>query len=230
VTATSATGRGILRPLSQVVVGGTQVAAALATAPVRRTRFNRWGATPAEVVAALPGDELVPKPMLGYTRAISIAAPVEAVWPWLAQIGQGRGGLYSFDGLENLFRCGIHSADAVLPEHQELNAGDLIRLGPEGYPCFRVVQVDPPTTLVLLGADPKPPHEVGHDVGAGPVSTWQWALKPTDGGRSTRLVVRQRLAYPKTQRVMWHLVEPVGFVMEREMLRGLKRRAEATQH
>jgi len=229
VTTTRTTKPGVRAAFTQVMVGGAQVVAALATAPVRRSRWNRWGATPAEVVAALPGDELVPEPTLGYTRAISIAAPVEAVWPWLAQIGQGRGGLYSFDGLENLFRCGIHSADVVLPDHQELNAGDLIRLGPEGYPCFRVVQVDPPTTLVLLGADPKPPHEVGHDVSAGPVATWQWLLRPTDDGRSTRLVVRQRLAHPKAQRVMWHLVEPVGFVMEREMLRGLKRRAEATQ-
>jgi hypothetical protein len=190
-----------------------------------RHRYNRWGATSAELTATMPGDELVPAPRLGYTRAISIAAPVADVWPWLVQIGHGRGGLYSFDGLENLARCDIHSADRILDEHQALNPGDLIRLGPEGYPCFQVWRATTPTDLVLIGADPKPPHTVPPIDSPGGRATWQWALRPTPDGLGTRVIVRQRLTYPKSQSVMWHIVEPIGFVMERQMLLGLRQRA-----
>jgi hypothetical protein len=176
----------------------------------------------------MPGDGLVPHPALGYTRAITIQAPPERVWPWLVQIGQGRGGLYSFDGLENLVGCRVHSADRVLPEFQQLVVGDLIRLGPAGYPCFRVDQVEPGAALVLVGADPNPPHRAASpDCPAG-TATWQWQLRPTPDTQGTRLLTRQRLSYPPTtvMSVMWHLVEPVAFVMERRMLRGIKQRAE----
>ncbi|MEZ5116548.1 MAG: hypothetical protein R2737_09805 [Candidatus Nanopelagicales bacterium] len=211
-----------------IAVGGPQVVATLLAAPLVRRRYNRWGATAAESLASMPGDELVERPRLTYTRAVTVRAPVAAVWPWLAQIGQGRGGLYSYDGLENLVRCDIHSADVLLPQHQEVADGDLIRLGPEGYPCFRVQRVEPPTALVLVGADPKPPHDVpGPDDPAG-TATWQWVLRPIAGGTATRLVVRQRLTYPDGQNLLWHMVEPVAFVMERRMLLGLRDRAERT--
>jgi hypothetical protein len=113
-----------------VLLGGTQVAAAVLTAPLLRRRFNRSGAAPQEVTGALPGDDLVPEPRLGYTRAVMIEASPQAVWQWLVQIGQGRGGLYSFDALENLFGCDLHSAESVRPELQELRVGDEIRLAP----------------------------------------------------------------------------------------------------
>jgi hypothetical protein len=176
----------------------------------------------------MPGDDLVSAPKLGYTRAITIHAPVPQVWPWLVQMGQGRGGLYSFDGLENLLGCDIHSADTVLPQFQALAVGDLIRLGPTGYPCFRVAVVDPPQALVLVAADPKPPHEAASEGSPGGLATWQWQLRALEGG-STRLVVRQRLTYPpvRSASALWHVVEPIGFVMERRMLRGIKQRAES---
>ena len=127
-----------------VVIGGAQVVGTAIGAPVLRRRYNIWGATADEVASPMPGDELVPNPRLGYTRAISIAAAQDDVWAWLVQIGQGRGGLYSFDGLENLARCDIHSTDRIHPDLQSLTEGDLIRLGaPEGYPCFRVWSVVP---------------------------------------------------------------------------------------
>ncbi len=144
-------------PVTDVLVGGSQVLASLLTAPVGRRRYNRWGALDGEVTDPMPGDGLVPQPQLGYTRAVEIAAPPQQVWPWLVQMGQGRGGLYSFDGLENLVGCDIHSADRVLPDHQVLQVGDLVRLGPVGYPCFRVAAVEPGASLVLVGADPRPP-------------------------------------------------------------------------
>lgn len=214
--------------VADVLVGGTQVLAVTLTAPVGRRRYNHWGATDSEVAAPMPGDELVARPVLGYTRAISIEAPPERVWPWLVQMGQGRGGLYSFDGLENLAGCDIHSADEILSDFQQLEVGDLVRLGPVGYPCFRVGLVEPGASLVLVGADPQPPHQVASPGSPAGIATWQWQLRPTPDARGTRLVTRQRLSYPPTRAVgvMWHLVEPVGFVMERQMLRGLRKRAE----
>jgi hypothetical protein len=212
--------------IRDVLIGGLQVAAVVLAAPIVRSWYNRWGARAAELTAAMPGDELVRRPRLGYTRAIDIRATPAAVWPWLVQIGQGRGGLYSYDGLENLVGCRLHSADRILAEFQRLAPGDLIRLGPAGYPCFRVQQVRPGSTLVLLSAAPRPtrgdPAHGGTEAG---VASWQWQLLPL-GEACTRLVVRQRLDYPDRFGLMWRLVEPVGFVMERRMLHGLKQRAE----
>ena len=74
---------------------------------LRRWRV-RWGATDAEVGAHLPGDELMPRADRSTTRAMTIAAPPDQVWPWIVQMGQGRGGLYSYDVLENLIGCDIH--------------------------------------------------------------------------------------------------------------------------
>jgi hypothetical protein len=210
-----------------VVVGGAQVLGTTLGAPLLRRRYNSWGATAAEVESPMPGDALVPNPRLGYTRAITIGASPAVVWSWLVQIGQGRGGLYSFDGLENLARCDIHSTDRIHPELQSLAAGDLIRLGaPAGYPCFRVSRLRPAEFLVLVAADPMPPHEVATADSPGGIATWQWHLRPVAEGNGTRLVARQRLTYPDTMNVMWHVVEPISFVMERQMLRGIKQRAE----
>jgi hypothetical protein len=198
-----------------VVVGGAEVLVAVAAAPLLRRRYARWGTVPSELTASLPGDELVPAPRLSSTRAITVDAPADEVWPWLVQIGQGRGGLYSFDGLEDLLGCHISSADAVRPELQDLRVGDEVRLHPaEGTPAYRVQRVEAPTTLVLVGGDD------------GTRITWQFVLRPMYGGRRTRLLARQRWTYRRRQSVLWHLVEPVGFVMERRMLRGLARRAE----
>jgi len=111
-----------------------QVAGIVLVAPVLRRRYNRSGATVAEASGLMPGDDLVPRPRLGYTRAITINAPVEAVWPWLVGIGQGRAGLYSFDGLENLMRCDIHSLDRIAQEHQQLSVGEATHLPRSAQP------------------------------------------------------------------------------------------------
>jgi hypothetical protein len=128
------------------------------------------------------------------------------VWAWLVQIGQGRGGLYSYDALENLIRCDIHSADQIIRELQDLHPGDLILLAPAGAPCFWVAGAEPPRVLTLVGADPKT-RTVG-PILATPeemASTWQWLLHSVNSGRGTRLMVRQRYSYPRRQSVMWHL-------------------------
>jgi hypothetical protein len=93
--------------------------AALAAAlvmPIRRA-ITRWGATDEELRAIWPGDRLVDRPKFTWTSALTINRPAHAVWPWLVQLGQGRGGLYSYDWLENLVGCGVHSTDRVIPEN-----------------------------------------------------------------------------------------------------------------
>lgn len=208
------------------VGGAAAIAVMLLGSPLFRGRYNRWGATEEECRATMPGDELVPDPVLTSTRAITIAAPPEAVWPWLAQIGQGRGGLYSYDALENLVGLDIHSADGLLPSDQQVTPGDLVRLGRPGSPCFSVVSSVPGRSLVLVSADPASGQPVPTPVSAGTGATWQWQLHRIRNGAATRLVSRQRNVHPDGQRLLWRLVEPVAFVMERRMLLGIKERAE----
>jgi hypothetical protein len=179
----------------------------------------RWGATAEEVRMSLSGDEIVRRPILQSTRAVQIDAPTERIWPWLVQIGQGRGGLYSYDWLENLAGCDIHSADEILPEHQYLAAGDIIRMGPEGYPFYTVEAVEPERLLVLRAGDPETKEPAP--------STWVFVLHEQVDG-TTRLISRQRSSYEPTavNHVLWRAVEAVSFIMEQKMLRGLKSRAE----
>ena len=204
--------------------GGVEVAGALLSAPLSRRWYNRWGATKAECHAVLPGDEIVAAPRLSYTRAVTIDAPVAAVWPWLLQIGQGRGGFYSYDGLENLVGCDIHSATRILSEHQRLAVGDQILFGPaeKGFPRQVVVAILPERALVMCGLNPKT-GEVDRN------ATWVLALNETADGR-TRLLVRGRNAYTPTRanHSIWHLIEPITFVMERQMLREIKARVEVS--
>jgi hypothetical protein len=216
---------------ADALVGAAKVAAAMVASPLTRRRFNRHGATDEEVLGAMPGDDLVRRPKLGYTRAITIDSPRSEVWRWLAQIGQGRGGLYSYDALENLVGCRIHSADEILDEHQELAAGDIIRSGPDKFPCWMVMAAEPPDHLVLLGAGTPSAVAVPETVDQPPpknyaAATWQWQLRPRLDGAQTRLVVRQRLTYSPNQALIWRVVEPINFAMERKMLNGLKARSE----
>jgi hypothetical protein len=83
----------------------------------------------------LPGDGLVTDPRGRTTRAISIRASAAEVWPWLVQIGQGRGGFYSFTWLENLAGCHITNAERTVPEWQGVKVGDPIALHPKAPRC-----------------------------------------------------------------------------------------------
>ena len=201
-----------------VLVAFAAAAAGVAYRAGRRVQL-RFGAAPEEEHGTLPGDDLVPDADLVATRAITIDAPPAAVWPWIAQIGQGRGGFYSYDVLENLAGCEIHSSDHVVSAWQDVAVGDMVRLHPQlGLP---VAVVTPHEALVLHGAAP-----VDDD---GPVPfdfVWAFALRSLPGGR-TRLVVRERYAY----RTSWagRMVEPVSwlsFLMTERMLRGIRDRAE----
>ena len=138
----------------RVLVGAVAVVAVkVGLLLVFRRWHLRWRATDAEVSAALPGDDLLPAADLTATRTIAIGAPASEVWPWLAQLGQGRGGLYSYDFLENaVARCDIHSADRVIPEWQQISPGDQVRIHPQV--SLDVAIAEPDRALVLRGGAP----------------------------------------------------------------------------
>jgi len=184
-----------------------------------RDRQLRWGATDEEVAAAIPGDDLLPAPDLTSTRAVTIAVDAADVWPWLVQLGQGRGGFYTYDGIENVIgRCDIHSADLIVAEWQQVTVGDQVRLHPEV--ALAVAVVEPGRALVLRGGVPMGKAAAPYDF------TWAFVLRDEPDG-STRLVVRERYACTRRSvRLMLEAIEVVSFVMSQKMLRGIRDRAE----
>jgi hypothetical protein len=189
-----------------------------AVVALARGRYLHWGATTAESASALAGDELVANADITATRAITSPAAPDAVWPWIAQLGQGRGGFYTYDFLENLVGCDMHSADRIVPEWQSIAIGDEVRLHPEIG--LRVALLDAGTALVLRGGIPMGPVAPPYDF------TWAFIARAQDDG-STRLVVRERYEYTRWWSSL--LVEPVqlvSFIMSRRMLRGIKQRAQ----
>jgi hypothetical protein len=150
------------------IAGAFLIAAAILT-PFLRLWRTKWGATDAEIHRSLPGDDLVPHSKWGWTHAITICASAAEVWPWLMQMGQDRGGLYSYEWLENRVGCDIHNADRIIPEFQHLEV----------------------TTRLI--------------------SRWRGDYNPSLGNA---LIYRV-------------LTEPISLVMDRKMLLGIKRRAEA---
>jgi hypothetical protein len=203
------------RTIARIITGAGLTASALAASyPVLwRNKCLTWGATPDEVARAIAGDELLADADIVTTRAVTVAAPPGCVWPWLVQMGSGRGGAYTYDWIENLFGLGMHSADVVLPQFQDLKVGDEIPVG-QGGRVMRVAVLEPERVLAVQSGD----------------GSWVWifALFPEAG--TTRLVSRNRLRVPggpAAARAAWSLLmEPGSMVMERKMLRGIRERAE----
>lgn len=197
--------------------GAAQIAAHVALGPLLHRRRTRWGATDEEVRRQLPGDDLVPEPGWSYTHAISIRAPRSAVWPWLMQLGQGRGGFYSYELLENLAGCDIHNVLEIRPELQRLAVGDTVRMRKAFGP--KVVLLEPERALVLGG----PPDADGSR------ATWGFHLLDGPGG-TTRLIERGRHTPGRglAARLGFgpYLIDPIGFVMSKRMLRTVRALAE----
>lgn len=207
------------------------IAAGVAYWAVLRPWHFRWGATAAEVAASYPGDGLIPRVGPVAVHAVTIEATAEAIWPWLAQLGQHRGGFYSYACLENLLGCRMHNARQIVPEWQRNEVNDPIWLHPQAPP-MRLAVVDPGRDLVLASTTPP---------GAAPAPgtvfiTWSFHLRPLDAGR-TRLIARLRadpakglfghplgLAERIGNALFW---EPAHFAMERKMLLEIRRLAEA---
>lgn len=182
------------------------------TAPLYRRWHLRWGATAEEVRSAMPGDESVPKASFNATRAITIDAPPELVWPWIVQMGHGRAGFYSYDLLDN---GGSESADRLLEDYQHPRVGDWMPMAKtvNETTAHRVKAFE--TNSWLLWSKPN--------------STWAWKLIPLDGDR-TRLIVRLKQHYdwtsPGSALLSVILMEFGDPPMMRKAFQGIKARAE----
>jgi hypothetical protein len=188
---------------------------------VARPWHQRWGSTEKELRAPLPGDRFAPgDATYGIQHAVTIHAPAERVWPWIAQMGQDRGGFYSYAFLESLAGLHLRNADRIHTEWQDIEERQFVQATPVGWlgrdePLgWRVPFAEENRVMVL------------DDWGA-------FILVPRDE-RTTRFIIRTRTATPLEA---WHLavaplsllvLEPVHFVMERRMMLGIKERAEAS--
>ena len=180
-----------------------------------RTDAGTWGATDSEATRRCQGDELIDHPRFAPTRAVTINATPEAVWPWIVQVGLGRAGFYSYDLLDNL---GRPSATEILDEWQHPSVGDLaapmspFTTTPTDATAFRVAGLQ--TNRWLLWQQR--------------LSTWVWVLEPIDT-HHTRLITRIRARYDwhDPAAIIWLLLMELGdFPMMRKQLLGIKHRAE----
>ena len=217
--ATSLPLRHPLRPRAAVLIAGLFLLH-LSASILLRPWHTTWGATLAEQSALLPGDELAPDARYVMDHAVLIRAPADSVWPWLVQIGQDRGGFYSYDWLERLFGDDVHNASRIVPEWQHLAVGDLVRAVQPDYLGgrlgkdigWRVAHIEKGRALVL------------RDWGS-------FVLHPVDAFTCI-LHVRTRgdgqpsLAALPLAPLGLLVFEPAHFLMERAMLLGIKRRAE----
>jgi hypothetical protein len=196
------------------LAGGLAIIAVLLgiALPLQTAWIHTWGATQAEVARTYPGDALLSRPVIFWTHATTIQAPPEQVWPWIAQIGERRGGFYSYTFIENLVAGEdlYHNANRIIPELQDPQPGEEIIGG-----AMKIREVEPGAWLLADSTN-----EIGW--------TWLWHLTPLPDGR-TRLIVRTRIQPPPemdgTPLLGW-VMDAGGFVMERRMIEGIRDRAE----
>jgi hypothetical protein len=196
---------------ARMAVGAAAAGAGLLAAYLKLVRpwALRWGATEEEAARPLPGDEVVAKADYVATRAITIDAPPQDVWPWLVQIGSGRAGWYTYDRIDN---AGMPSATEIIPELQQLQVGDLIPMVVGKDIGVRVKELEPDRRMLWWD-------EQGE-------YSWEWILEPANG--RTRLLNRLRVTrHSWTRKMLYELVAANGdVVMQRKLLRGIKQRAE----
>jgi protein-S-isoprenylcysteine O-methyltransferase Ste14 len=166
-----------------------------------------WGANRDEIHRSMPGDDSVLSPAFNATRAVTIAAPPEDVWPWIVQIGYKRAGFYSYDNLDN---DSVPSANCIIPAYQDLQVGDLIPMS--GALNAQVTVLEPEEFLVMVFQE-----------GPWRNNTWAWGLYEMDDGQ-TRLVTRLRVR--ETSRVSWVMLNFLEIIMMRKCMLGIKDRAE----
>jgi hypothetical protein len=190
-------------------------AVALGSAAVRYRRWHlRWGATEEELAETLPGDDMCARPNFNFTRAITIKARPEEIWPWLVQIGFGKAGWYSYDILDNL---GRHSAEEIIPGLQHLEVGDWVAMDFSGKEPTE-------TTANRVKAFEANKWLLWEHQGA----PWVWVLRPIDQN-TTRLISRGRQQYhwrsPMliSELILMEIGDPF---MMRKLLLNVKRRAE----
>ena len=189
----------------------------------------RWGATEEEIFTTLPGDDLNPKATGQVTHAVTVHAPPQDVWPWILQIGQDRGGFYSYSFLENMVGCEMRNVDRLLPEWQNRAVGDTVWFTTpkhySGQARMIAAIVKPERAMVLVTPADWERIQSGK---TGEEVTWAFVLAPNGKG-NTRLLARSRgdSNPPLWKRAADYLfLEPAHFIMERKMLLTIKRLAE----
>jgi hypothetical protein len=201
------------------LVGALLILLSGATPFLRRFRA-RYGTRRSDRSREFPGDDLIAEPRWSWCHAIELDAACAEVFPWLVQMGQDKAGFYSHEWLENLAGCEICNAQSIHPEWQRLRVGDAFRLAPQ-VPPLRVVRVEPNQSVLVASPN---------DAQATARVTWLFFLEPLPNGGS-RLFSRYRASYPRGLRNQLlygpALLEPIGFVMDCALLRGIKRRVEA---
>lgn len=191
---------------------------------------DRWGLSQKEANTTFPGDHLVPQPRSEFVHAIEINAPASFVWPWIAQIGQGKGGFYSYEALENMVGLKIYNADKILAEFQQPQIGDLISFGPkDAYP---IVIYEPGKSMAIENWYDLNKNSVYNQALESPINylhlSWLWMVESIDENRS-RFISRNRVDFSpsfKNNLMFGPLGEPIVFTMDRKMCYGIKRRAE----
>lgn len=175
--------------------------------------MDKWGARDDEIAASFSGDELVPSPRLLYTRAVTINAAPEQIYPWIVQLGADKGGMYSYTWLETLIQCPQTNADRIHEEWQDLKVGDKVLMCPDpnAPPAYEVAMIEPNQAIVM-----------GHQENGAWTDIWQFILVPQSDG-TTRLVVRSRSAL---EGWFWDAIRPGEFIMMRRMMLTIKEHAE----
>ena len=190
---------------------------------VIRPWYFRWGTEETERARSWPGDELVATPFARAIRAVTVNAPADRVWRWVMQIGRDRGGFYSHTWLENLVGADIRNVEHLIPGLPDRQPGDTVWMGPPdrfgGMARMVVARVIPQRAMVLV-----PPGDAERAATEGVADgVWSFVLDPA-GDRTTRLIMLSLAARPRLpDLVFW---EPAHFVMERTMMRTIKRLAE----
>ncbi len=200
-----------LKALVGTTIAG--ISALLAYKFVVKPWHMHWGATEEDLEREMPGDALIESPDYISTRAVLIEGKPEEIYPWLIQMGQGRGGAYSYDWIENLVGLDIHSVDEIVPELQNLKVGDTIPLEPNG------------TGLEVKNLEANKAMTLAHPDGSW---TWDFGLYPVNENE-TKLVSRNRFSLKEATlglKFYLRLIEPGAFIMERKMLLGIKERVE----
>lgn len=178
--------------------------------------IETWGTAPEERALVLPGDELLPEPLVNWNHAVTINAPVEQVWPWIIQIGDTRGGFYSYMFIERLVGGDFslyNNADRIHPEWQDPAPGQGI------IADVMAIREYKPNDYLLAHATEKM---------GGLGWTWLWKLTPTADGQ-TRMNIHMRIQLPPempSYRAFTFAMNVLTFLMERDMMQGIQLRAE----
>jgi hypothetical protein len=213
-------------------IGGALIMLLDFATPFLRGARSHWGTSAEDAAHDHAGDQHVPEPRWQWTHAVRIAAPPERVWPWVAQLGQNKAGFYSYQLLENVAGCEIQNAARIHAEWQEPKVGEAFFIHPKA----------PPLTITRCEKDRALIAAAGIDEASGTITrtalekpstvavSWAFLLEPTaDGGTLLKSRYRCACSDDLATRLQFGpaIIEPVGFAMDRRMLRGIKERVEA---